>query len=46
MDLVFAMVFRTFPRIAEEAVNYPFLDEWEKWIPHTYKIVKDSVSVL
>jgi len=45
MDLVFAAVFRIFPRITELAQSYPSLHEWKKWIPHTYKIVQTGVSV-
>ena len=41
-DLVYASMFKRFPKITKHALNFPFLEEWKNFMPITYNLVKNS----
>jgi len=45
-DLVYASMFKRFPKITKNALHYQFLEEWKSIIPITFNLVQNSKTQL
>ena len=43
-DIVNIILFKRFPRIKEACLKYKFLNEWERYLPNTMKIMKEQLK--
>ncbi|MBW2163275.1 MAG: hypothetical protein JRF43_02200 [Deltaproteobacteria bacterium] len=43
-DIVNMILFKRFSRIKEACLKYKFLNEWERYLPNTMKIMKEQLK--